>query len=438
MRNTFLLMLGAMFFMNGMLAAQETTAEEPPPAHGFARILEADRDGLTDGWFGLGRRLEEHGIEMGLGLTQIYQIPLQGGGAENSWGKLSSLHRHEGRYTGSFDLELSFDFDKLLRIPGATFYLHAAGGWSDGIGDSAVGAIMDPNADAYGDQVIDLVEAFWEQAFFDGRVITRVGKLDLTGGFECQGCPVAFDGNAYANDETAQFLNSALVNNPTIPFPDYAIGATVYVEPIDGVYLSAGAADAQADGRETGFNTAFHDEDYWFAIFETGLAGSVKLPWSARELPGAYRVGFWYDPQDKERFVTGTTKRDDVGFYLSFDQALFFENEHDDQGLGAFFRYGWADRDVSDFTCFWSTGLQYVGAIPCRDDDVIGVGYANGKRGADPGATAGREQVWEFYYNAKVTSWLNVTPNLQVIKNPGLRDSVGDAVVLGVRAQLEF
>jgi porin len=421
----------------GPLVAQETAASDPDP-HGTQRILDTERQGLTDSWFGLGRRLQEEGIEVGLALTQIYQIPVQGGGAENSWGEVSSLHRREGRYTGSYDLEVLFDMDRLLRVPGASVFVHAAGGWSDGIGDSAIGAIMDPNADAYGDQVIDLIEMYWEQSLFDGRVQFRVGKFDISGGYTCQDCTVAFDSNAYANDETAQFLNTALVNNPTIPFPDYGLGASVVVEPVDGFYFGAGTVDAQADHRETGFNTAFHDEDYWFAVFETGLARTWSMPWSTRKLPGAYRAGFWYDPQDKERFVTGTTKRDDIGFYLSFDQGLFFENDDDDQGLGAFFRYGWADRDVNEFTCFWSTGLQYVGLIPCRDEDVVGIGYANGKRGADPGFTAHREQVWEAYYNAKITSWLNLTPNVQVIKNPGLREDIGDAVILGFRAQMQF
>jgi hypothetical protein len=67
----------------------------------------------------------------------------------------------------------------------------------------------------------------------DGAVLIRVGKLDLTGGFECRGCPVSFDGNSFANDQTTQFLNGALVNNPTIPFPDRGLGAVVHVAPVE-------------------------------------------------------------------------------------------------------------------------------------------------------------------------------------------------------------
>ncbi len=59
------------------------------------------------------------------------------------------------------------------------------------------------------------------------------------------------------------------------------------------------AAGACADARETGFNTALHGADDFFAIFETGLTPQIPSP--AGPLQGAYRVGVWYDPRPKER-----------------------------------------------------------------------------------------------------------------------------------------
>ena len=41
-------------------------------------------------------------------------------------------------------------------------------------------------------------------------------------------------------------------------------------------YIMAGVADAQADGRETGFRTAFGDEDYFFYAFETGVRSRLN------------------------------------------------------------------------------------------------------------------------------------------------------------------
>ena len=399
--------------------------EEPAPAETGCLANLCRRDSLTGDWFGLGRTVAESGLSVHLGLTEVYQLNLEGGLA---------THRHAGRYAGSYDLEAELDLEKLFRITGGTFFVLAEGSWSDGLDASSVGSLLGINDDAAGDRAIDVTEAWYEQALLGGRLIVRIGKIDLTGGFECRGCPVAFDASLYANDETTQFLASALVNNPTIPFPDNGLGAAVYLEPAEGFYLAAGAQDAQADARETGFRTAFHEEDHVFAIFETGLVPNLLA------LPGAYRAGFWYDPQPKERF-RGGVKRDDVGLYLSCDQMLHKENTDadDTQGLGVFARFGCADSDVNEIHSFWSAGGQVRGLIPGRDDDVLALGVAQGllSRDAEPGRTS-RETVLEMYYSAAVCGWLNVSGHLQYVDNPGVRHDVDDAVVVGVRVQMNF
>ena len=388
-----------------------------------------EQDTLTGNWFGLGERLEDSGVTVALSLTQIYQINLHGG---------TSTHRRAGRYTGSYDLELEADLERLIGLTGGTIYMSAEGSWSDGLSDSSIGDLFGVNGDAAGDRSIDLTQFYYEQAFLDGKIRIRIGKLDIGGGFECRGCPVAFDGNAFANDETGQFLNAALVNNPTIPMPDLGLGVVVYVEPVEWWYVGAGVADAQADGRETGFNTTFHDEDYFFAIFETGITPQIPSP--SGPLQGTYRVGFWYDPQDKEEFDDGSTKRDDVGFYLSFDQMVLKEgsDEEDSQGLALFARYGFAHDDVNEMDHFWSVGAQYQGLIPTREDDVLAFGVAQGQLVEDAGFTSPHETVMELYYNAAIAPWLSISPSVQYVKNPGGDRSLKDAVVLGFRVQMSF
>ena len=202
--------------------------------------------------------------------------------------------------------------------------------------------------------------------------------------------------------------------------------------------MAAGVADAQADCRETGFNTTFHAEDYSFAIFEIGVA--PQLPSPTGPLQGRYRVGFWYDPQDKEEFRDGSIKRDDVGFDLSLDQMVFKENaaEEDSQGLGLFARYGFAHDDVNEIDHFWSVGLQYQGLIPTRDDDVVAFGVAQGQLVEEAGFSSPHETVMELYYNASIAPWLSVSPSVQYVKNPGGDRSLKDAVVMGFRVQLTF
>lgn len=385
------------------------------------------RDSLTDEWFGFGRALGERGVSVGLSATAVFQANIHGG---------LSTHRRSGRAAGSYDLEVEADLDTLLHLPGGRLYLLAEGSWSDGIDPASVGSLFGVNADAGGGRSIDLTQLWYEQALTGEKLLLRVGKLDLTGGFECRGCPVAFDGSRYANDETAQFLNGALVNNPTIPFPDPGLGLVVYAAPVEWWYVAAGVADAQADARETGFNTAFHGPDYFFSIYETGFV--PHLPSPAGALAGAYRVGFWYDPQPKDRLDGTGSRRDDIGLYVSCDQMLLRENRDDEQGLGVFARWGMADADVNAIRQFVSVGAQYQGLIPGRHEDVLGLGVARGWLSDDADPRTDREIVLELYYNVQVAPWLSITPDVQYVCSPAGDAGAGDAMVVGVRIQVSF
>lgn len=379
--------------------------------------------------------LANSGIEVGFGITNIYQQNVHGG---------LSTHRKTGRHTGSYDLEIGADLQQLLGIEGGSLFVHTEGSWSRlDINTTSTGSLFGVNGDAAGRRAMDITELWYEQALFDDTLRVRFGKMDITGGFECRGCPVSFDGSAYANDETGQFLNGALVNNPTIAFPDFGLGAVVYWNPVEWWYASVGAIDARADGRETGFRTTFHGEDYFFYVFETGITPMFNS--DNGPMPGAYRMGLWNDSQPKANSDGTKSYRDDVGFYLSFDQMFGKENSdpEDSQGLGAFLRYGCANSQKNDIANFWSFGFQYQGLIDGRDDDVLGAGFAQGifSNSASATYTEDYESVIELYYSAQVTPWLAVSPNVQYVTNPSSPDNAetaGDAVVLGLRAQMSF
>ncbi len=403
-----------------------------------AAVAEDDiwtRDTLTGGFWGLNDSLADKGIELGFGLTNIYQINLQGG---------QSMHKRDGRHTGSYDLEISTDMGALAGVEGGSLYVHGEGSWpKNDIGATSVDTLFGVNADAGGRRTLDITEVYYEQALLDETLRVRVGKLDIGGGFECQGCPVSFDGSAYANDETAQFLNGALVNNPTIPFPDKGLGLVLYYNPIQWWYFGAGVVDAAANARESGFHTTFHNENDYFSVYETGI--TPQLNSDNGPLQGAYRIGLWNDPQPKGNTDAAKNRKYDVGYYLSFDQMLAKENDdpEDGQGIGAFARYGYADGLRNDITNFLSFGFQYQGLLDGRDDDVLGVGFAQGciSNAADTTYTATHERVIEVYYSVQVTPWLNISPSLQFVGNPKADEAptpAKDALVFGIRAQTTF
>lgn len=395
-----------------------------------------ERETLSDGFFGLNDELSSKGIEINLGVTNIYQQNVRGG---------ISKHRRAGRLSGSYDLELSADLEKLLDIEGGRVFMLTEGVWSKsaGIDAPSVGSVFGVNGDARDRRSMDITELWYEQALLDETLRIRLGKMDLTGGFEHHNCPVSFDCSNYANDETTQFFNGALINNPTIPFPDYGLGIAVHYNPVGNWYVSAAVVDAQADIRETGFRTTFHKEDYFFYIFETGI--TPQLPSDNGPLQGAYRAGLWYDPQPKanaDYADAGKSYRDDVGLYLTCDQMLLKENndQQDSQGLGAFFRYGYANSKRNDIANFFSFGFQYQGLFEDRDEDVLGLGFAHGvfSNSASATYTDDYESALELYYSAQLTPWLAVSPSIQYVANPGGDKNISDAVVLGVRTQMSF
>ena len=383
-----------------------------------------ERQTLTNGFWGLNDELADSGIEAGFSMTNVYQANVKGG---------ASTHNHKGRFAGSYDFELSADLQKLLGFETGTIFLHLEGGWPDaeGIDAISVGSAFGVNADAIGNDGILVKQLYYEGPVFSDNFTLMIGKIDFTG---------VFDASAYADDECTQFLNAALVDDPTIPFPQYSIGVVLTYALTDSWYISGGIADAQADSRKTGFRTAFGDEDYFFYALETGV--TTQLNSANGPMAGAYRIGLWNDPQPKAHTGAANTYRDDVGFYMSCDQMLSKENSdhQDSQGLGVFFRFGYAPSKRNDITKFFSVGFQYQGLLDGRDDDVLGAGFARGffTDSAASDYPADYESVLEVYYNAYVTPWLSLSPAIQYIANPGRSKTISDAVVLGVRAQMTF
>jgi porin len=380
-----------------------------------------ERESLTNGFGGVTDRLADSGIEFGVGVTNVFQQNVTGGLATGSG---------VGAYTGSYDVEVGADLEQLFGFEGASLFIHGQGCWpaAEGIDATSVGSVFGVNADAGGYRTFDLIELFYEGALLGDILTVMIGKMDFAGVFET---------SEYANDEAAQFINGALVNNPTVPLPDYCLGAILSCNVADWWTVTAGVGDAEADGTTTGFGTTFDGDNFFLYVLETAV--TPELNSQNGPMPGNYRVGLWHDPQDKTRFSDSATINHDTGFYVSCDQVVRRETDdpEDTQGLGIFGRYGWANPTVSEITDFWSFGCQYQGLIGGRDDDVLGVGVASGIfSNQAPGFTANAETVVEVYYSAAIAPWAIISPSVQYITSPGGDGTVSDAVVIGVRAQI--
>ncbi|MHC4172460.1 MAG: hypothetical protein ACYTBX_14960 [Planctomycetota bacterium] len=105
----------------------------------------------TNGFWRLNDKLAPSGIEIGIGLTTVYQVNIRGG---------TSTHIRRDRHVGRYDLELSADMEKLLGIEGGSLFIHGWGGWPDteGIDALSVGGTFGTNALAVGNRSVDIME----------------------------------------------------------------------------------------------------------------------------------------------------------------------------------------------------------------------------------------------------------------------------------------
>jgi porin len=409
-------------------AAKPATAAAVAPAEEPARpaysLLETPY--LLGDWGGARPWLADHGVKVTILYAQQLGTVLRGPDVNGGT-----------RCSGSYDFQFDFDLEKMGVIPGGRLFIQPKGHWNRNI-NPRIGALSDPVDDADGTKSVYINNLWYEQAFLDRKLRWRFGYIDSQ---------AFIDRNAYANSEDTQFMATYLDNNnATIPIPT-GLGTWLAADPAEWLGLVVGAVDSDARLYVDGFDTAFHGDATYCGFFEATLR--TKLQGPRGELPGNYRFGTVYDARRK--FVWGSELdgraepdwvRGDWGFYLSFDQLVYRENDKDKQGLGLFARYGVRRGTVNRIGHFWSTGAEYLGLVPTRDKDRLGFGVYQAlgshefRRDVNPDFYG--ETGYELYYDIHVTPWLSVAPDVQFIHSPGGLTTARDAIILAFRARIVF
>lgn len=246
-------------------------------------------------------------------------------------------------------------------------------------------------------------EAWVEHSTFGDRLIATIGKIDLTN---------YFDTNSIANDENSQFLAGAFVNSPVLGAPTIGPGVRIHGRLTDALTLGIGY------GSGDGLSSDVLDHGF----------GVVELDYKVKsgDLEGNYRAygslsGALPDNAGK------VGRKNALGWGVSIDQQLT-------GNLTLFGRFGWHDEDAYATKSAWSTGFQYVGAVPARKDDVVAFGYG---QVLAVGATA-QEKLLEAYYKVKVSEQIAVSPHVQYLIDPLGQKDVPNVFVAGLRTQITF
>lgn len=383
---------------SAVVDAPESAAAEPP----FAVGQDEGEDWLraTGDWFGARSDLEKNGITLEATTSVDAFANVRGG-----------RNTHDSvTYRALFDLSLSLDTQALGLWDGGTLFLDFQVIRGESISSRHVDDLLAlDNVDAPSRS--QLSEYWFEQMFGDERWRLKLGKQDANADFG-------------ASDYAGEFLNSAAGLIPNIPMPTYpdpALGTAVFYTPVEWLQIGAGLFDADGDGTRSGFETAFHGSADSFSVVELTLRPTLRL--SGQGLPGAYRVGGWYHGGEWDVFINDLggrlpprTHRGNAGLYLVFDQLLYREcpeDETDEQGLGAYFQFGWAPGTRNEIGEFYGGGFQYTGLVPNRDSDVTGIAveHANLADGVSSFEDRHSETAVEWFYKFQWSEFFSINSN---------------------------
>lgn len=265
---------------------------------------------------------------------------------------------------------------------------------------------------SFNDQGWRVTHLYWDQHFAEDRAVAYVGWLDTTDFVDVYALASAWTGFANLVFENGSGAIGGL--------PDGALGAMVGGFLSDRIYAVASITDANGDPTDIGggFDTFFNDFET-LKTFEIGWTAGPKQLFTDN-----IHLTVW---QIDERDATGAS--DGAGIAGSLSHVI-------DGSWMPFLRGAWAHDGGTLYEASVSVGLGYS-RNPGRD--VLGIGLNWSRPNRDTfGADLDDQYTLELFQRWQVTEGLQMTPSLQIIKDPALNPDRDLIAVFGLRVRAEL
>jgi porin len=417
---------------------------------------------LSGDWGGLRPYLERKGVVFTLNYTNDFLANMRGGIGPGAVG------------IGVFQPQLDIDLQKLVSWQGGHVHIHGLVTHGPFFSQTYLGNILAVSNLEAG-PVGRLYSLWYEQSAFDDRLSVRFGLMSADSQFLQSKTASNFINNGIS---WPTFLDANLpADGPAYPLP--APGVRVRVKPTDELAFQAAVFSGDPSGGD-GSNQSLPLPTGTVFSFRGGaffIAEASYLPnqgKGATGLPGAYRIGGWWHTSPRfgdQRFDdTGQSlasptstgiplnHRGDQGIYGVVDQMLYRAPGTVDQGLSGFVRAGGVPNDRNLISFYADGGLIYKGLVSRRPDDKVGIAAAYARVGdnargldVDTGLfgnflypVRSGETMIELIYQAQLTPWWMLQPEMQYIVRPGggVLNPDGsfrpNAWVIAVRSSLNF
>lgn len=399
-------------------------------------ILPAYGSTLTGDWGGLRHQLDEQGIKF----TGDYS-------GETAYNAHGGQHR-SARYSQNIKLGVQLDLGKLYGLHnGDKIQLTV----NDRRGNSASEDLVDnrlPIQENYGGLYTRLTELSYERTLFTPALNLKLGYMamgnDLGGldsGILCNFMNAGFCGHPLNMSGGSGWTN----------YPNAHLGARVKYDfsPAWQLRVAAFNVDPQSNGNSS---RAWHVGPK----HTTGTVVPIELVYKhASELPGEYKLGYYYDSSNVQRIGSDKHVSGRGGHYLLIDQALWNSQTSEGRTLHAFGQYSAASKAASPFSRWYGAGLVLYKPFAGRPRDTVALGYGRAvpnprsrdvlQQAAEASDNAfpnldSAEQLLELSYGYQATPWLILRPDVQYIIEPGAfsGEKIDNALILGLQVKATF
>jgi porin len=345
-------------------------------------------------------------------------------------------------YEGLIRLSLQLDLAQLLCWKGATVYgsmLYPAG---EGLTNQYTGDFNRlSNIDAY--DSVRLFELWFQQKLFGGLFSIRLGQI-------------AADQEFYQSTTSNLFINSCFGTFPTISFntnlpiyPVGGLGVRIDYRPSSSATFRAGVFDSNPGIQDLNdkHGIAFHLNPTAGLIFVAEGVYQVNPTRENRGTVGTYTIGGYYDSRQYSGDFVHPVHASNGGLYAIIDQVVYraqpyIDEKSSKQGLSIFTSCGVAPRDRNVVSLYVDCGCNYLGLVPGRENDILGVAVSYTKLSDELVENrtihSGHETVIEASYKLQLNDHLYLQPDAQYIFYPGGFGAHPNAWVSGLRFDFTF
>lgn len=387
---------------------------------------------------GVRDQLAAKGITVNVDTYQFYQGVATGG-----------IH-DVSEYSGRNDYFINVDGEKAGLWKGLFITLHGETRYGDTV-NLDTGAIIPVNTAELFPKAVGTETALTGVKFTQAlseNFVTFGGKLNMLDEFK-----MPFTGARALDGFWNLGMAFPVIVARTVPYSTLGAGAAILQ---DGVpVFTVMVLDTNNTPTTSGFSTFF---DNGATIFANATLPTKFFGLPGQEgLSGTFSTGKYNDLQPTSYFdpnvglvVTPGFIRDSWSIFYSANQALWVDPRNPKRTYGIITNIGTADNGPSPIRLTANVAIYGSSPITRRPLDTFGIGYTFTRYSSPVRDLApvllpiGNDQAVELFYNFAVTPWFNVAPDLQVVLPardetlPPNRESIDTALVLGLRAKIDF